>query len=45
MRNINYLSAYSLLMPKNNIWKTKFFDITKNIAFICLVYFLINVKI
>ncbi len=21
MRNINYMSAYSLLMPKPNIWK------------------------
>ncbi len=46
MRNINYMSAYSLLMPKNKnkknnsiIWHNK------NIAFICFVYFLINVKI
>ncbi len=31
-------------MSENNIRKTKLFYITKTLAYICLVHFLINVK-
>ncbi len=38
------MSAYSLLMPKNNIWKTQLFDITKtSLLFVSYIFF-INVK-
>ncbi len=46
MLNINLREYLGLLTSENCIWKTKLFYITKQIiAYICLVHFLINVKI